>query len=434
DDALRFAEVISRLVQSRGPDIGAHQIEARIGLANEALGFELAGGQRRAIEDALRSQVMVVTGGPGTGKTTLIQGLLAALTPDGLDVALAAPTGRAARRLTESTGVEASTLHRLLEVDPFTRSFQRDRTRPIEADPVIVDECSMLDISIAKSLADALAPDCRLVLVGDVDQLPSVGPGAVLHDLITSQKLCVTRLDEIHRQASQSSIVRNAHLILAGQPPESDLRDSGGDFFMIPRVAPTEVIETVVQVVQDRLPSRYGFDPLRDIQVLVPTHRGSLGTETLNEALMQALVSDSSPARFGFRVGEKVIQLRNNYDLEIFNGDVGHVRQLLDDGLMVQFGQRTLTIPADQLGDLKRAYAITVHKSQGSEYPAVVLVLHGQHHLMLQQNLIYTALTRARRFCVIVGDPVAVQRAVGRQQAGRRQTLLKHLMLEEIEL
>ena len=426
----RLASCMRGLLADADQTLSDEERQARVGRANRALGFELVGAQRRAVELGLTASVMVVTGGPGTGKTTLIQGLLAALAPDDPQVVLAAPTGRAARRLSESTGHDASTLHRLLEVDPVTGGFQRGATEPIAADLVIVDECSMLDVPLARALCEALPSACRLILVGDVDQLPSVGPGAVLQDLIACEAMPVCELTEVHRQAQQSSIIRSAHAVRRGAMPRSDAKDSSGDFFIVPRKDPQETLKTVVQIVRERLPARYGYDPLRDVQVLVPTHRGTLGTETLNEALMTALVDDRGAQRFGFREGEKVIQLRNNYELDIFNGDVGHVSALAEEAITVQFGERSVQLNAEAAAELRRAYAITVHKSQGSEYPAVVLVLHGQHHVMLQRNLLYTALTRARRFCVIVGTPSAIERAIQQTHAMRRHTLLRTFMRE----
>ncbi len=443
----RLAVTLLRLADSRGATLTDGEQQRRLTLAAEALGFPLEGAQRAAVQATLTGGLLVVTGGPGTGKTTLIQGVLAASEPDGLRVALAAPTGRAARRLGEATGHDAVTVHRLLEVDPHTLKFNRNAEQPLEFDLVIIDESSMLDVRLARCLCEAVPLGGRLLLVGDVDQLPSVGPGAVLQDLIDSERCAVVRLEVVHRQAARSSIVHNAHRVRRGQMPISDGADSDGDFFLIARDDPERIVSTVVEVVQRRLPQRYGFDPLQDIQVLVPVHRGAVGTEALNTALRTALVPNGAVLRgavgrrgavgvnagvnggHSLRAGEKVIQLRNNYDLEVFNGDIGRVvGEREGGGLEVRFGDRAVDVPADAMVDLRPAYAITVHKSQGSEYDAVVLVLHPQHHLLLQRNLVYTALTRARRFCVIIGSMDALDRAVRNATPQQRMTQLRGLL------
>lgn len=412
---------------------GRDEIDARLVLAQEALGFALEGQQRQAVATALRQGILVVTGGPGTGKTTIVKGLLACLAPERPRIQLAAPTGRAARRLAEATGHEARTLHRLLEFDPRTGSFTRDQDRPLEADLVIVDEVSMMEVPLAAALVQALPPGARLVLVGDADQLPSVGPGAVLHDLIASGVVPVVALDRIYRQGEGSLIAWNAARIREGHLPETAAAGSAGDFFVVPREAPEDIVTAVVEIIAHRLPRRHGFDPVADVQVLAPMHKGPLGTQALNEALREALNPHGAVIAGGLRVGDKVLQTKNDYDLEVFNGDIGRVlgpgAQLATEGKLepsvrIRFGDREVDYPASHQDSLQLAYAVTVHKAQGSEYPAVVLPLHLQHWVMLQRNLLYTALTRGRRFVCVVGQPGAIERAVRNEAPIHRFTTL----------
>jgi exodeoxyribonuclease V alpha subunit len=412
---------------------GQDEIEARLVLAQEALGFALEGQQRLAVATALRQGILVVTGGPGTGKTTIVKGLLACLAPERPRVLLAAPTGRAARRLSEATGQEARTLHRLLEFDPRTGGFTRDQDRPLEADLVIVDEVSMMEVPLAAALVLALPPGARVVLVGDADQLPSVGPGAVLHDLIASGEVPVVALDRIYRQGEGSLIARNAARIREGLLPETAAAGSPGDFFVVPRDQPEDIVATLLEIVAHRLPRRHGFDPIVDVQVLAPMHKGPLGTHALNEALREALNPHGAVIAGGLRVGDKVLQTKNDYDLEVFNGDIGRVQgpgaqivndQKLEPSVRIRFGERDVDYPAAHLEALQLAYAVTVHKAQGSEYPAVVVPLHLQQWVMLQRNLLYTALTRGRRFACVVGQPGAIERAVRNEAPIHRFTTL----------
>jgi exodeoxyribonuclease V alpha subunit len=410
--------------------------------------LRLAAEQRRAIELGLTEKVLVITGGPGTGKTTLVKGIVKILTKKGQRVELAAPTGRAAKRLSEATGGEARTIHRLLEFNPQTRAFERDQDLPLEADLVILDEVSMLDIVLAHHVLKAIPEDGRLVLVGDVDQLPSVGPGRFLADLIASGTVPVVQLTEIFRQARRSLIVINAHRVNHGQMPILDARrepgDGGpggsqGDFFFIDRRVPEQVLSTVVYLVTERIPSSFGFDPVEDVQVLTPMNRGLLGTEQLNEALRERLnpargsVREVARGQRSFRVGDKVMQIRNNYDLGVFNGDLGRITGIDEDEekVYVRFDDRTVAHEFTTLDELVPAYACTIHKSQGSEYPCVVLPLHSQHWMMLERNLIYTALTRARQLAVMVGETRALGVAVNNRRTRQRYSLLAERLRRE---
>jgi exodeoxyribonuclease V alpha subunit len=394
--------------------------------------IRLAPQQREAVRRGIASQVLVVTGGPGTGKTTLVRGIVAILEAKRQRVLLAAPTGRAAKRLTEATGREARTVHRLLEFNPQTRSFERGPDRPLPADLVIVDEASMLDVTLAHSLVRAVPPTARLVLVGDVDQLPSVGPGRVLADLIASGAVDVVRLTEIFRQAEQSRIVVNAHRVNRGEMPLLAAADAGpgADFFFIERQQPEEVLETLLYLVAERIPARFGLDPLTEIQVLSPMNRGLLGTATLNHHLRERL----NPPRPGvvevtrggrvLRVGDKVMQVRNNYELEVFNGDLGRLAAIdpEEQRVLVDYDGRLVSYDFPFLDEITAAFACSVHKAQGSEYPGVVIPLHTQHYVMLERNLLYTALTRARRLVVLVGETRALAVAVNNRKTRERFT------------
>jgi exodeoxyribonuclease V alpha subunit len=422
------ARGVRRLLAQKPSDSLA--VERAISRFERERKIELAPSQRRAVETASRERCAIITGGPGVGKTTIVRAVLAVLESEGLSVRLAAPTGRAAKRLAEATGHEASTLHRLLELDPREGGFQRHARRPLEADALIIDEASMIDIELGAALFAALPPSVRLLFVGDADQLPSVGPGAVLRDLIDSGNVPSVRLSEIFRQVAASGIVQNAHRILRGEMPESnDPEDPSADFFIVRRRTPEEAAETVRELVTSRIPRRFQFDPRRDVQVLTPMHRGAAGTAALNEILQAALNPDGNAIDLRsqkLRVGDKVIQTRNDYDREVFNGDVGYIESLSVEArsLRVRFDHGLVDYDEGALDSLTLSYAMSVHKSQGSEYAAMVMPLLTTHFVMLSRNLLYTAVTRARRLCVLVADPRALRLAVDDTRRDVRRTRL----------
>jgi exodeoxyribonuclease V alpha subunit len=393
-------------------------------------GLALTEEQRQAVCLALQEKLLIITGGPGTGKTTILQAVIRLLEEKKLRIHLASPTGRAAKRLAEVTGHEATTLHRLLEWNPREGGFQRNARNPLETDFVVVDEVSMLDILLTHHLLQAIPLAATLLLVGDADQLPSVGPGTVLRDLLGVAGIPAIRLTTIFRQAARSRIVSNAHRVNQGQLPDLSVpaADQAQDFFFLSEEDPARLQQLIVDLAHRRLPARYGLDPLADIQVLTPMHRGPIGAGQLNAALQAAL----NPPRAGaaellrggriFRVGDRVLQLRNNYDKAVFNGDLGRIAAIdpTEQAIMVQVDDREVSYDFSDADELTLAYAMTVHKSQGSEYPCVILVMHSTHYPMLQRNLLYTALTRAKRLLVVVGTKKALAIAT-RNDAIRRR-------------
>lgn len=390
-------------------------------------GIEYDEVQLAAIRQAVTSKVMVLTGGPGTGKTTTTQGIIAALKKAGLRVLLAAPTGRAAKRMSEATGMEAKTIHRLLEYNPQD-GYKRNDENPLEGDALIVDECSMIDILLMNNLLKAVPVGMRLVFVGDIDQLPSVGAGNVLRDIIDSQRIPVVRLVRIFRQAQKSRIVMNAHTINQGRFPDtSNGRDT--DFFFMKEEDPERAAESIVRLVKERLPRAYRESPDR-IQVLTPMQRGVVGAANLNLLLQQALnPSGPSLGRGGYtyRQGDRVMQQRNNYDKDVFNGDLGYIREVDTEErtLKVDFDGKKVEYDVTELDELTLAYATTIHKAQGSEYPIVVMPVLMTHFVMLQRNLIYTGITRAKKICVLIGAMKALAYAVHNMSVLKRNTSLR---------
>jgi len=414
-----LAAGMRKLLAAPAPRLEIDEPRALAWYEHEA-GIALARQQAEAVKTALAAKVAVITGGPGVGKTTIVRGIVSILRRKGVAVALAAPTGRAAKRLADATGVPASTLHRLLEWRPAEASFARNAARPLEADVLIVDEASMVDVRLGADLVAALPSSARLVLVGDVDQLPSVGPGTVLADVIASGAVPVVRLTEIFRQAAQSLIVVNAHRIHDGDMPElggtGAERDFFRDFFFLEEDDPAKAAALIRDLVSTRLPRKYGLQP-HEIQVLSPMHRGELGAGNLNALLQEALTTGAQGVERGarnLRIGDKVMQVRNDYDKEVWNGDCGVIERIdtENEALTIRFDDRPVEYGYDELDTVALAYAATVHKSQGSEYAAVVIPIHTQHYVMLQRNLLYTAVTRGKRLVVLVGTRKALSLAV----------------------
>lgn len=406
--------------------------------------------QKSAIITAVEKGVLILTGGPGTGKTTTINGMISLFAKDNLRIALAAPTGRAAKRMSEITGMEAKTIHRLLEVewdDEDNQAFSRNERNPIEADVLIVDELSMIDIQLFSSLLDALPLGCRLIMVGDSDQLPPVGAGNVLHDMIGSGMLPVVELKEVFRQAQRSVIVTNAHRIVSGENP--DLTRKDGDFFFLPRRNTAQAAETVCELCASRLPKAYGYSPLNDIQVLCPSRRGEMGTYNLNRRLQEVInppdkkKNEITVGLFRFREGDKVMHIKNNYDIlwkkpdgeegsGVFNGDIGTVESIKPDGVakIVFDDGRECTYFPDMMRELELAYAVTVHKSQGNEFDAVIMPVLNTPELLSYRNLLYTAVTRAKKLMIIVGSEEQVYRMARNDKKARRYSALRHFLLE----
>jgi exodeoxyribonuclease V alpha subunit len=443
-DERRIAEALQELAQGAAP-WGTINAERAISWVEQRLGLELATSQQAAVELALASKLLVITGGPGVGKTTLINAILRILAAKKLRIQLCAPTGRAAKRMAEATGLEAKTIHRLLEFDPAAYGFRRGPELPLECDLLVVDETSMVDVPLMASLLAAIPPEAALLLVGDVDQLPSVGPGQVLADVIASGSVAVARLTEVFRQAASSRIITTAHAINAGTIPDLRPPSEGGttDFYFLPAETPEQAVALILKVVGERIPARFGFDPIGQVQVLCPMARGGCGSRSLNIELQRLLNPDpvEQVERFGWRFapGDKVMQIANDYEKEVFNGDVGTIDAIDADNseLGVLFptseagvqGSRVVVYGWGELDHLVPAYACTIHKSQGSEYPAVVIPLLTQHYAMLQRNLVYTGLTRGKQLVVLVGQKKALAMAVKNHLGRRRYTKLAEWLL-----
>jgi exodeoxyribonuclease V alpha subunit len=423
-------EIAKRILDLAGkkPNYPPIDIPKAIEWVQKRTGKDLAPTQRAALEKALHSRVLVITGGPGVGKTTLVNSILAILTAKKVRALLCAPTGRAARRLTESTGLPAQTIHRLLEVQ--AGGFNRNSSNPLDGDLLVVDETSMIDVPLMSALAKALPPRASLILVGDVDQLPSVGPGSVLTDIIDSEIVPVVRLTEVFRQAANSRIITTAHQVNAGLFPDLPAKDETSDFYFIERDEPEDILATLLETVHERIPRKFHFDPIRDVQVLCPMNRALLGVREMNAA-QQNLLNPARPGepwveKFGqtFRVRDKVIQTENNYDKEVFNGDIGIITKIdpVERELHVQFDAREVNYDFGELDEISLAYAITIHKSQGSEFPVVVIPIATQQFLMLQRNLIYTGITRGKKLVVLIGQKKALGMAIRNNKSARRFT------------
>jgi exodeoxyribonuclease V alpha subunit len=429
------AEHIERLLKGV-PPWGGIDPAAAIPWVEQQTGLRLSDSQKAAVARVLASKVAIITGGPGVGKTTLVNSLLKIIRAKGTAVLLCAPTGRAAKRLTETTGIEAKTVHRLLEFDPQAFQFKRNGENPLETQLLVIDEASMMDVVLMNQLLKAVPDASAVLIVGDVDQLPSVGPGAVLADLIDSGAVPTVRLTEIFRQAQSSRIIVNAHRINRGERPLATARGEASDFYLIEAGSPEDLAGKLIESVTQRIPSRFGFDPIADLQVLTPMNRGGLGVRALNAELQRRLNGRSEPkiTKFGttYAPGDKVIQRVNNYDKEVFNGDIGRITGIdPDEGTArVDYDGRTVVYDLSELDEVSLAYAASIHKSQGSEYPCVVIPLAVQHYLLLERNLLYTGVTRGKQLVVVIAEPKALAMAVRNRKAAKRVTRLAARLTE----
>ena len=429
----RVASAFSSLISTSSSLSLPNRLQA-LDEAQAQMELLLEAEQRDAVLQALQQKVLVITGGPGTGKTTLLHSLLGLLRRSDISFALAAPTGRAAKRMGEMAGEEAKTIHRLLEYNPREGRFQRGEKNPLEAEVIIIDEASMVDLPLMDQLLRAVAPRSHLILIGDVDQLPSVGPGSVLRNLIDSGVVPVVVLRRIFRQAGESLIVLNAHRILQGKPLLLDAEKGKRDFVFIARESEEEILDVIKDLVKERIPRSHQVNSSREIQVLSPMHRGLLGTVHLNwelQVLLNPAGKSIERGSFKFCLGDRVMQLRNNYDKGIFNGDLGRIVKLdLEEGkLEVDFDGKVISYEFEELDELSLAYATSIHKSQGSEYPAVIIPLHTSHYLMLHRSILYTAVTRGKELVILVGSKKAVAMAIKNVRVERRFTALREKLM-----
>ena len=389
-------------------------------------GITLSTSQKQALQTMLNSKIGIITGGPGVGKTTITKALLQIARQANLDVLLCAPTGRAAKKLSSCTNYPAKTIHRLLKIDPVDRKFRHNQKNPLKADLVIVDEASMIDTFLAQHILHAIDPLANVIIIGDIDQLPSVGPGAFLKDIIQLFPHQTAQLTEIFRQAKDSRIIQNAHLVNKGKMLIPNEQDRLSDFYFIPEGDADRVVEKIQFLIQKRIPSRFNLNPITDIQILAPMHRGSLGTQNLNQVIQSILNPGTQKEIHRFKVGDKIIQTKNNYDKDVFNGDVGYIRDIdleLKE-LYVDFGDIQATYSFNELDELQLAYAISIHKSQGSEYPAVIIPLAMQHFTLLERNLLYTAITRGKKLVILIGEMKAVSMAIRNRNSHQRNSCL----------
>ncbi len=418
--------------KTQGKTMSVQSIEAFIDDLSLQNNVVLDKVQKEAITQAVTKKILIITGSPGTGKSTILNFVLMILNSQKRKVLLAAPTGRASKRLAEATGKEAKTIHRLLKYNPKRNEFLKNEKNPLDADTIIIDEASMIDIRLLSSLLKAIKKTTRLVLVGDADQLPSVGPGNILNDMIGSRRFSVKVLKKIYRQQGQSLIIYNAHKVRDGIFPYIG-KPREDDFFFIEKNDPQQVVSLILGLLQDKISQSFGLDPIKDVQVLIPTNKGVVGVENLNRQIQARLNKNRDNLQglyFEFRLGDKIIQIKNNYEKEVYNGDIGYVREIDSKSreVLIDFGDKHVLYKHSELDELNLSYAISIHKSQGSEFPCIIIPILTSHYMLLQRNLLYTAITRAKRIAILIGSKKAIGIAVNRNKAGERFTSLKEML------